>query len=60
MLPRQQSGRLLQVQGKIDDNESLVADLEEEVESLRIANGKLENRNNLLVGLARRAIGRSL
>jgi hypothetical protein len=37
-----------------------VTDLEEEVESLRIANGKLENRNNLLVSLAWRAMRCSL
>ena len=39
----------MQVQGKIDDNESLVTEMEEEVENLRIANAKMENRNDLLV-----------
>ena len=40
---------MLQVQGKIDDNESQVAEMEEEIESLRLSNAKLENRNDLLV-----------
>ncbi len=40
---------VVQVQGKIDENESQVAEMEEEIESLRLSNGKLENRNDLLV-----------
>jgi len=40
---------VLQVQGKIDENESQLAEMEEEIENLRLSNGKLENRNDLLV-----------
>ena len=38
-----------QAQSKIDENEAKVADLEEKVEALRVANAKLDEHNTLLV-----------